>query len=102
MIKVMSKGNNQPIICGVMVNSLADIWLNNGKNAQATNTAMMAPASVTIIDSVRNCAIKYLRGEPSTLRTPTSFALLDERAVDRFIKFTQAISSINIAMAEKI
>ena len=38
--------------------------------------------------------------EPNVLRIPTSFALLSDRAVDRFIKLTQAISRMIIPMME--
>ena len=55
-----------------------------------------------IIDSVRNCAIRLFLKEPNTFLTPTSFARLDERAVERFIKLTQAINKIRIAIKEKI
>src|SRR5215831_5540323 len=54
------------------------------------------------IDSVRNCLTRLLRSEPRTFRTPTSFARLEERAVERFIKLTQAMSKMKIAMAEKM
>ena len=32
--------------------------------------------------------------EPNVFRTPTSFALFSERAVEKFMKFTQAISNM--------
>src|ERR1700722_12872702 len=43
-------------------------------------------------DSPKNRLIRDFRSAPSTLRTPTSTERLDERAVERFIKFMQAIS----------
>jgi hypothetical protein len=36
---------------------------------------------------------------PKTLRTPTSFARLTAWAVERLIKFTQAINRMNAAMS---
>src|ERR1700722_14850753 len=95
-------GISQPNKGAVTLNSLPDIWLNTGKNSHAANTAITAPASVTSIDSVKNWAIRYLRGDPRTLRTPTSRARLAERAVERFMKLTQAITRIKIAIAEKM
>src|ERR1700733_14881429 len=95
-------GINQMSVCALITNSLPDIWLNSGSSSLAPKTAITVAIKVTITDSDKNCAIKYLRGEPSTLRTPTSRALFDERAVDRFMKFTQAMSNINMAMAEKM
>ena len=64
--------------------------------------ASISPNTLSKTDSVKNCVIRFFLNEPNTLRTPTSFARLAERAVERFIKFTQAISSIKNAMAEKI
>src|SRR5271165_6738402 len=102
MIIANNMGNNQPNICEVMTNSLPDTWLNNDNNVPAANNAIAVAAIVTKMDSVKNWAIKYLRGDPNTLRTPTSRARFDERAVERFMKFTQAISKMNMATAEKI
>ena len=53
-------------------------------------------------DSVKNCIIRCDRNEPATFLMPTSFARLAERAVERFIKFTQAMSKIKTAITEKI
>src|ERR1700760_3149737 len=80
--KIVIMGNSQPITCGVMVNSLPARLLNIPKNAQATNTDIIAAIKVIIMDSVRNCITRFLRAEPKTLRTPTSLARLDERAVE--------------------
>src|ERR1700704_1481082 len=52
--------------------------------------------------SVRNCFINWDFGEPSTFRTPTSFARREDWAVERLMKFTQARIMINTAMTEKI
>ena len=54
------------------------------------------------MDSVKNCCTRPILSEPSTFLTPTSLARFDERAVDRFIKFTQAINKIKNAMPENI
>ena len=102
MMITNNDGNNQLIICGVISKSLPDIWLNRGNKAHAASTAIKAPIKVTTMDSVKNCAIRYLRGDPSTFLTPTSRARFDERAVDKFMKLTQAISNINMAIAEKM
>src|SRR6185312_7485348 len=89
-------GINQISVCVVMISSLPETWLKRGSISQAANTAITVAMKVTITDSDRNCAIKNLRGEPNTLRTPTSRARFDERAVERFMKLTQAISRMNI------
>src|ERR1700735_5329465 len=102
MIKTSNAGISHDSNCGVIIKSLPDTWLNNGSNETAINKAINVAANVTIIDSVRNWAISCLRAEPSTLRTPTSRARFDDLAVERFIKFTQAISKIKMATAENI
>src|SRR4051812_20538421 len=85
-----------------MISDLPDTWLNNGNIAHATNTAITVAVSVTITDSARNWAIKYLLLEPNTLRTPTSRARLAERAVERFMKLMQASINIKTAITENI
>src|SRR5580658_3779855 len=95
-------GNSQAMTVGVIVSSFPESWLKRPRNAHAVKTAINAATAVTNIDSVRNWATRYLRGEPSTLRTPTSRARLADRAVERFIKLTQAMSRTKRAMAEKI
>src|SRR6185312_12684702 len=87
---------------GVISNCLPDNWLKAGNNRHAAATATKAAIKVTKTDSARNWMIRYLRGEPSTLRTPTSRARLADRAVERFMKLTQAISKINAAIADKM
>src|SRR5215475_11814879 len=67
------------------------------KNSVAPNAitnAMMLISS----DSPMNCLINELFPAPNTLRIPTSAERLEERAVDKFIKLMQAISSVNNAM----
>ena len=43
-----------------------------------------------------------LREEPIALRTPTSFALPSDLAVDKFMKFTQAIKRMQNASNKNI
>src|SRR4030095_16674281 len=52
--------------------------------------------------SARNCLTNWPLVEPVTLRIPTSFALFADRAVERFIKFTQARMMINKAILPNI
>src|SRR5882672_6579545 len=77
-------------------------WLNNGNNNAAIPNARNNERKLTNTDSVKNWVMRLERSEPATFRMPTSFARLAERAVDRFIKFTQAISKIKMAIIEKI
>ena len=56
----------------------------------AITMANTSATKATKVDSVRNCLIKPDLLLPNVLRTPTSFALFRDRAVDRFIKLTQA------------
>jgi len=53
-------------------------------------------------DSSRNCRIRCPLVLPATLRIPTSLARFALRAVLRFIKLTQAMSRISIAIKEKM
>ncbi len=55
-----------------------------------------------INDSVRNCVTSILRVEPATFLIPTSFALRDACAVERFMKLIAAINTIRMAMLPKI
>ena len=95
-------GNSHVKLSEVNASCLPAIWLKSGNNSHASPTANTVDVSVTNNDSVKNCATRYLRADPSTLRTPTSFALFDDRAVKRFMKFTQAISRINMAIIENM
>src|SRR3569833_2832916 len=97
-----SDGINHLKICAVITISLPDNWLKSGSNAQASSRAITVEASVTSADSDKNCATRYPRGEPKTLRTPTSRARLADLAVERFMKLTQASISTKMAMAEYI
>src|ERR1700761_4515899 len=102
MIIASKTGISHDITCQVMTSCLPAMLLNTGNNNHAASKAIRVDTSVTRIDSVRNWAMRCLRAEPNTLRTPTSRARFDDRAVERFMKFTQAIIKINIAMAEKM
>ncbi|MCY1531787.1 hypothetical protein D9M68_670250 [compost metagenome] len=53
-------------------------------------------------DSSKNWPINDFLEEPIALRTPTSFALFSDRAVDKFMKFTQAINRIQKASNKNI
>ena len=54
------------------------------------------------IDSPMNCEISWFRFTPRTFRMPISCALRAERAVERFMKLTQAISSTKPANVENM
>src|SRR4051812_20473889 len=77
-------------------------WLNRGISSRAIKIASIKEKKLIKTDSVKNCIMRCERNEPATFLMPTSFARLAERAVERFIKFTQAISKIKIAITEKI
>ena len=102
MISAMSTGkiqvdnNVKTLIC------FPASWLNNGNNSAAMPKASSSERKLTIIDSVRNCVMRLERDDPATFLIPTSFARLADRAVDKFIKFTQAMSKMKIAIKEKI
>lgn len=49
-----------------------------------------------------NCFIKSFLWAPINFLTPTSFALFEARAVERFIKLIQAITWIRTAINIKI
>src|ERR1700722_975070 len=100
--KTSKTGSSWPISWLLTANSLPDSVLNTGRRAHARNKARVAPAIVTMTDSVRNWATRYFRGDPSTFLMPTSLARLADRAVDRFMKLIQAINRMNKAMAEKM
>src|SRR5882757_951527 len=93
---------SQTRVCELTIISLPDSWLNAGNNAIAAIKAITVAAKATKIDSIRNCAIRCFFNDPKTLRTPTSRALFADLAVERFMKLTQAINSINRAIAEKM
>src|SRR6478735_1595514 len=82
--------------------SLAASWLNNGSSSNAIKMASTNEKKLNKTDSVKNCVMRCERSEPATFLIPTSLARLAERAVERFIKFTQAINKIKMATTEKI
>src|SRR6185437_9343417 len=94
-------GNNHHWFHGID-SCVPEILLNTGN----TRTAMIIPIikerKLYNIDSVRNCLIRLPRLEPTTLRNPTSFARLAERAVDKFKKLIHAKTKMKIAMAANI
>jgi hypothetical protein len=53
-------------------------------------------------DSLKNCVIIWLLVAPTTFLKPTSLERLEERAVARLMKLTQAMISMKKAMTEKI
>ena len=69
-------------------------WLNQGSETLANMQANTIATTPYKSASVRNCAAKALRCEPKAFRTPTSRARCMERAVERFIKLTQASNKI--------
>ena len=58
--------------------------------------------SARIIDSKKNCTISCFLSDPNVLRMPTSLALFSERAVERFMKLTQAINNMMMAIMVNI
>ena len=73
---------------------LVEQALKTIENKKAIKASMMA--------SHKNCLINDAFSAPKTFLTPISTARLDDRAVERFIKFTQAINKVTNAMAIKI
>ena len=65
-------------------------------------SARISDINERIKDSERNWAISIPLVEPATFFIPTSFALLDACAVERFIKFIAAIRTISIAILPNI
>src|SRR5579863_722205 len=77
-------------------------WLNRGNRSAAIPSAINNERKLISTDSVRNCVMRLERREPATFLMPISFKQLDDRKVERFMKLTQAINRIKIAMREKI
>src|SRR6266446_6941886 len=77
----------------------------NEWNAVITGDTMIneitTESAVRINVSHKNCSIRFLRLQPNTLRTPISFALCNDCAVDKLMKLTAAISKINSAITIK-
>lgn len=76
--------------------------LKSGNSNIARTMAIKREIKESNIDSLKNWMIIWTRRAPTVLRKPTSFARLDESAVDKFIKLMQAINSIKNATREKI
>ena len=72
--------------------------LKNSKNIKLIKTAK----KVIIIDSPQNCLNRPARFAPNTFLRPTSFDRRNDLAVDKFIKFKQAIKSNNNAIEENM
>ena len=64
--------------------------------------AITSAMSVRMIDSPMNCIDNCQRNAPMVFRMPTSLALSDDRAVERFMKLTMAISNTIREMIRKI
>jgi len=75
------------------------------KGVSSTVTSAMAINSDNRLRNTlsnRNCLISCLRPDPTTLRRLTSFARLKDRAVLRFMKLMDAITSTKQAMTPNI
>src|SRR6186997_2424650 len=75
--------------------------LKEGNKRKTATTEKRKAINARIIDSEKNCIINCFLSEPNVFLTPTSFALFSERAVERFMKFTQAINKIINAIIVK-
>ena len=64
--------------------------------------AKISDINERINDSDRNCVISIPLVEPPIFFIPTSFALRDDWAVERFIKLIAAINTMSMAMLPKI
>src|SRR5665213_1281839 len=80
-----------------MVSDFEASVLKYGSTSQASSKPITNEKQLYSSDSVKNCLIKPLRWEPTTLRKPTSLALLADFAVARFTKLIQAIMRIKAA-----
>src|SRR5664279_3766466 len=101
IIKTTSNGRNLVENNVHTLISFPASWLNKGNNNAAIPMASSNERKLVNTDSVRNWAMRFDLKDPATFLIPTSFARLAERAVDRFMKFTQAISKMKMAMMEK-
>ncbi len=63
---------------------------------------MASAIKVRRVDSPKNCLIRSDFRAPTTFRIPTSLARVECRAVDRFMKLTQARSRMQKAVKEKM
>src|SRR5579862_407455 len=74
----------------------------NGKDSLAKIMASTNATDDNKTASLKNCTDRCHRCAPTDFRTPTSLALSADRAVERFIKFMQAISNTIQAMVKNI
>src|SRR5688500_15506060 len=81
---------------------LPDTKEKEGNSSLAMTRAIINANRLMSSDSPINCLIRDRFSAPSTLRMPTSAERLEERAVDRFIKLIQAISSVKTAIEPSI
>jgi len=79
---------------------LPESWLNKGRHKKTIKSPSSNAKKDKRVDSPINCWMRFFRAAPTTLRIPTSFARVLDRAVARFIKLMLAISKINRAIAE--
>jgi hypothetical protein len=75
---------------------------NTGINRALKRQDNIKAIKQIISDSRKKSQINCHLDEPITFRTPISFALSDEPAVERLTKLKQAINRINTAINEKI
>src|SRR5215218_2949877 len=90
--------NNQAYWLGEKENSLPETCSNNGSNNKVNSRQMIKDMKESRMASHRNCLTSEVFSAPNTFRTPISIALFEERAVERFIKLTQAISKVTMAI----
>ena len=100
MSKIMSQ---VPVVNSELkARALPAIELKTGSINAASISATSVEIKLYNKASVKNCQTNCFLSDPSTFLMPTSFALLDDCAVLRFIKFTQASIMMNKAIAEKM
>ena len=113
-VNASASGDTIEIQSGVYNNDFLTIrhnltlWALNGQvfmtaDQNAPNgKAIITPMNANKNDSPRNCFMRSYFPAPITFLTPTSLALFDARAVDKFMKLMHAMMSMNKATAEKI
>src|SRR5829696_1789456 len=90
--------NNQAYWLGEKENSLPDTCWNIGSNNKVNRREMIKDIKESRMASQRNCLTSEVFSAPNTFRTPISIALFEDRAVERFIKLTQAMSKVTMAI----
>ena len=78
------------------------ISLNIGRKSSVKIIARKTASILIKIASAINCFISWPFIEPNVFLIPTSFALFSDLAVERLMKFIQAIKRIANAITEKI